>query len=136
MRILYRSVLVLLLPSCASAPIGLEDPLTPAQLNASWEEYQGRRVRVQGWMRADFENYGLWQSEEANAEGDFASNCVSLMVPESLEAGRFNKRYVLVEGIFLQRLPSNIVHLGGCNVTTLQLLEDSPPISTAAPEDG
>ena len=134
MRTWYPVGLGLLLASCASVPAGSMDSLTPAQLNASRHEYQEKRVRVQGWMRAEFENYGLWQSKEANAEGSFAQNCVSLMIPESMETSRFNKRYVEVEGVFLERLPSNVVHLGGCNVTTLQLLEDVPPVRIKAPK--
>lgn len=121
-------LVVLLLASCTSVPKEMGDALTPVQLNAAKSIYHEKRVKVRGWMRSEFENYALWQSKEANAQGTFAENCVSLMVPESLDTSRYNKHYVEIEGIFLERLPSNVVHLGGCNVTTLQLLEGVPPV--------
>src|SRR5690606_41312688 len=95
------------------------------QLNAAKDVYHGQRTKGRGWMRSGFENYALWQSKKANAKGNFAEDCVSLMIPESMDTSRYDKRYVEVEGIFLQRLPSGTIHLGGCNVTTLQLLEDA-----------
>jgi hypothetical protein len=55
------------------------------------------------------------------------------MIPESMKTSAFNKRYVEVEGVFLERLPSDVVHLGGCNTTTLQLLEDAPPVRIKKP---
>lgn len=134
MRTSYLPVgLGLLLASCASVPEGSSDALSPAQLNSSKREYHGKHVRVQGWMRAETENYGLWQSEDANSQGSFARKCVSLMIPESMKTSAFNKSYVEVEGVFLERLPSNVVHLGGCNTTTLQLLEGAPPVRIRKP---
>lgn len=121
-------VVVLLATSCASSSVEVGSALTPAQLNSTRGVYHEKRVRVRGWMRSEFENYALWQSKNANTRGSFAANCISLMIPKSLDASRYNKRYVEVEGVFLQKLPSNVVHLGGCNVTTLQLLEDVPPV--------
>ena len=118
----------LLLASCASAPKVPEGVLTPAQLNASRSQYNGQKVKVQGWMRSEFENYGLWESRKANQRQTFVKDCVSLMIPESMSTGRFNRRYVQVEGIFLERLPQNVVQLGGCNITKLQLIEGTSPI--------
>lgn len=119
---------LLLLTSCASSPVESGGKLTPTQLNAEKTDYHGKRVRVHGWMRSGFENYALWQSEKANSEGNFAEDCVSLLIPESMDTSRYDKRYVEVEGIFLERLPNNVVHLGGCNVTTLKLLEGVLPV--------
>lgn len=79
-------------------------------------------------MRSEFENYGLWESRKANQKQTFVKDCVSLMIPESMSTGRFNRRYVQVEGIFLERLPQNVVQLGGCNITKLQLIEGTSPI--------
>lgn len=113
--------------SCASVKEST-DSITPAQLNASKAEYNGKRVKVRGWMRSEFENYGLWQSKKANGRGTYFKDCVSLLIPESMNTEQYNKHYVEVEGIFVERLPRNVVHLGGCNVTTLQLIEGVPPV--------
>ncbi len=79
-------------------------------------------------MRVGFENYSLWESKGANQSGSFAKECVSLMIPESIDLGRFDRHYVEIEGVFLARLPKEVVHLGGCNSTTLQLDESVSPI--------
>lgn len=123
----------LALVSCASMSTESESYLTPAQLNASKSTYHENRVTVRGWMRSEFENYSLWQSREANERGNFAKDCVSLLVPESMETKQYNKQYVEVKGVFLERLASNVVPLGGCNVTTLQLIEGIPPTVTEKP---
>lgn len=81
-----------------------------------------------GWMEVGFENYALWQSKDARKRGSFAKDCVSLMIPESTNLTRFDKRLVEVEGVFLAKLPGGVVHLGGCNITTLQLDERETPI--------
>lgn len=124
----FGLVLVALLPiSCASV-VEPTDSLTPAQLNASKIEYDGKRVKVHGWMRSEFENRGLWQSKKANGRGTYSQDCVSLLIPKSMSTEQYNKHYVEVEGIFIRQLPRNIVDLGGCNLTSLQLVEDLPPI--------
>lgn len=79
-------------------------------------------------MRSEFENYGLWESSKANQKGSFVKDCVSLMIPKSMNTSKFNRRYVRVDGVFLERLPQNLVQLGGCNITRLQLIEGSPPV--------
>ena len=79
-------------------------------------------------MRSEFENYALWETSEANQKGDFVKSCVSLMIPKSMKTSRYDRRYVRIEGVFLERLPQNLVQLGGCNTTRLQLIEGSPPV--------
>lgn len=115
------------LVSCASLSESV-DSLTPTHLNVTKTEYNGKLVKVRGWMRSEFENYALWQDKIANDRGTFFDDCVSLLIPESMDTSRYNKRYVEVEGVFLEKLPRNIVHLGGCNVTYLQLTREAPPI--------
>lgn len=116
------------LTSCASVPAEMVNYLTPVQLNSAKDAYHEKRVKVRGWMRSEFENYGLWQSKAANEKGSFIKDCVSLMIPESMDGDLYNKQYVELEGVFLERLPSDVVHLGGCNLTTLQLIEGLPPV--------
>lgn len=112
--------------SCASV-VDLTSTLTPTQLNAARDDYNWKRVTVRGWMRSEFENYALWQSKKANENGTFFKDCVSLLIPESMDTRKYNRRYVEIEGVFINRLPRNVVHLGGCNVTTLQLIENVRP---------
>jgi hypothetical protein len=115
------------LGACASTP-SKSGYSTPSQLNAAKVQFNEQRVKVRGWMRVGFENYALWQSESANRRGSFAKDCVSLMIPESSDLERFDKHYVEIEGVFMARLPKNVVHLGGCNSTTLQVDASATPV--------
>ena len=109
--------------------------VTPVQLNADKEVYHGQHVLVRGWMRSGFENYGLWLDKAAEARGKFASDCVSLMIPETIDSSRFDQRYVEVEGVFLKRYPKNVFVSGGCNLSALELLETAPPRIVRAGSD-
>jgi hypothetical protein len=116
-----------ILGACASAP-ATSNHVTPSQLNAMKAEFDKQHLKVRGWMRVGFENHALWQDKDANRRGSFAKDCVSLMIPESLDVARFDKRYVEIEGVFLAKLPRDVVHIGGCNSSTLQLDELVRPV--------
>lgn len=119
--------LVLLLASCATSQSWPENVLTPARLNELKHHYSGEEVTVHGWMRSEFENYSMWESKEASSKGEFAKNCISLLIPQSMDTSGFDKQHVTVKGVFVEKLPSNVVQLGGCNSTTLILKQGSPP---------
>jgi len=120
-------LLALLSASCSTIPSWPENALTPARLNESKHDYNGEEVTVHGWMRSGFENYSLWESREASSKGEFEEKCVSLLIPQSMDTSGFDKQHVTVKGVFVEKLPSNVVQLGGCNLTTLILKEGAPP---------
>ena len=118
-------VLIALLASCATvAEMG--SSIGPVTLNASPGSYDGATVTVYGYMQSEFENRAIWQDKAAHAAGNWQRDCVSLLIPQSMETSSFHGAYVVLHGRFLRRLPPNVVSLGGCNTTTLELLE--PPI--------
>lgn len=120
-------LLILALTSCAAVPTKADDALTPSILNATRSEHHGQRVKVFGWMTSSFERYGLWQDKAAFDRGNHADDCVSLLIPVEMETSQYDKRYVELEGNFIQRPEKNAVNLGACNRTTIILSKDSPP---------
>ncbi|WP_163843379.1 hypothetical protein [Pseudoxanthomonas sacheonensis] len=128
---LERSLIALLslstVSGCSSLPPTPVGALTPSILNADKEKYDGQVVKVVGWMRSESEMYGLWESKSANKEGSYAKNCVSLRIPTSMDTAQFNKRYVEIEATFISKLPADVIRLGACNTTTLQLAGDALP---------
>lgn len=114
--------------SCATTTHDEPGYLTPVQLNRSSNQYHETRVVVRGWMISEFENYSLWQNRDAHGRGDFATDCVSLMIPVSMDTTDYNRRYVELDALFLAALPKNVIHLGGCNITVLQVNPDVQPI--------
>ncbi|MFQ6308726.1 hypothetical protein [Lysobacter capsici] len=117
----------LVLTSCTAVPTKPNGALTPSMLNAERSEYHGQRVKVFGWMTSSFERYGLWESRAVFDRGDYAHDCVSLLIPESMDTSFYNKRYVELDGNFIQQPQENTVNLGACNETTIILSEGSPP---------
>jgi hypothetical protein len=105
-------LLLALLSSCASIN---NTHLSPRQLLESKAQFHESKVIVRGWMRSSFENYALWQSRNAYNNGEWSRDCVSLLIPESMDTSKFDKANVIVEGQFVKRLPRGMVSLGGCN---------------------
>jgi len=137
MRQLRKSALLLslwLLNSCSWRPLGQgpelqagEGYLLPSQLNEQRDEHDGKRVVVRGWMRASFENYGIWDSGASEQRGEAAFACVSLLVPNAWDTSLWDRSLVQLEGTFLKKLPENTIFLGGCSYATLMLDIDHPP---------
>ncbi|MFK3648511.1 hypothetical protein ACI2IY_08720 [Lysobacter enzymogenes] len=117
----------LALSSCAATPIKSDGALTPSTLNVARSEHHGQRVKVFGWMTSSFERYGIWDSKAAFDRGNYTDDCVSLLIPEAMDTSKYDKRYVELEGDFVQRPGKNAVNLGACNKTTIILSEESPP---------
>lgn len=113
--------------ACSSLPPVSPGALTPSILNADKGKYDGQVVKVVGWMRSETEMYGLWESKSANREGSYAKNCVSLRIPAAMDTTQFNKKYVEIEATFVSKLPADVIRLGACNTTTLQLSGDALP---------
>jgi hypothetical protein len=111
----------IIVSGCAEYPA-----LTPSELNARAEQYDGKEVRVRGWMVHQFENIGLWDSKAAY---DGASNSSSVpfawpttcMSLSGLDGPRISEE-VIVEGVFRKHiLPPNVVSNGVCNDTGLEV---------------
>jgi hypothetical protein len=119
---------IIALAGCAMPPT-----LTPSQLNSAVDQYDGKEVRVQGWLIHRFENIGIWDSENAYAsrmEVDtqnpspewpgWPSSCISY---DGRELGsQFGARNVTLLGIFRKNiLPPNAISNGICNTSGLEV---------------
>jgi hypothetical protein len=127
MRI-FAALLLVLTTSCATIPLAPPNSSTPSLLISSKNHYNGKTVLVRGWMKSEFENYTLWDSQKAERQGQFAAACIGLLIPRSMNTNLLNNRYVVIEGIFKERLPPSTVFLGGCGGPVLQLDPNKPPI--------
>jgi len=104
-----------------------ERVLTPNELNAHPDRYDGQAVRVPGWLSLQFEDYGLWGSKKAHdtrrtSAPPWPPSCVSV---DSYVAGKVEKlvsRPAVVKGIFRKQFfhPGTISN-GACNVTGLEV---------------
>ena len=119
---------VLLMASCATTSPTPANSLLPSELISAKDRHDGSTVLVRGWMKSGFENHALWDSPKSESQGQFMNFCVGLMIPRSMDTDQFNNQYVVVEAIFIKRLPTNIVFLGGCGESVLQLDPSKPPI--------
>ncbi|WP_148650614.1 hypothetical protein [Lysobacter capsici] len=127
MKSINVTLVALVLTSCSAIPTKSSDALTPSMLNAMMSEHHGQRVKVFGWMTSSFERYGLWESRAAFDRGNYADDCISLLIPEVMDTSLYDRRYVELEGNFIQRPEENTINLGACNKTTIILSAESPP---------
>lgn len=81
---------------------------------------------MRGWMRSGFENYVLWENRSFQQKG-FREEVRQPFIPQPMDTSDFDKQYVTVKGVFVEKLPSNVLQLGGCNSATLMLQEGPPP---------
>ena len=120
------SLLVAALSGCASEPA-----LTPSELNAHADQYNGKKVRARGWLVVSFEEYALWDSKEAygrpSAPGQFPNECVSYLGPIN---HRTSGKVAILEGTFWRDFATslNVIDLGTCNISGLDVDNDPPAI--------
>ena len=122
-------LLCALIASCTTVRHPPASSITPSELMSAPDQYDGRTVLVQGWMNSRFENYTLWDSQKSERQGNFMESCVGLLIPRSMDTSRFDKHNVLIEGVFLKRLPASTVFLGGCNGSVVRLEADRSPVT-------
>lgn len=104
--------------------------LTPAELNAHADQYDGKEVWVSGWLVYQFEDIGIWDSKSAHDESvsltlnsrtpHYPPSCISYSGPSLGE--HFSNRAVLLRGIFRKEiLPPNVFSNGICNRSGLEV---------------
>lgn len=99
--------------------------LTPSELNASSAKYDGKRVRVRGWLVIQFEQYHFWDSKAASESPTSGANtCVSYLGPIHRTTGKM----VILEGTFWKDFAKslNVIDLGTCNISGLDV-DNQPP---------
>jgi len=72
------------------------------QLIVQPEKYHGKFIRVQGFLRLEFEGKALYLHREDYANG-LTKNGLWVDMLESPEHMKLNMRYVLIEGVFNAR---------------------------------
>jgi hypothetical protein len=121
---IYGVSFFLLLAGCASATHEVEKGsnfVIPSELALNPDRYDGKMVLVKGWMTSSTENRRIWDSEESRKRGPRSQDCISLLIPYGMETGRFDKKDVEIEAIFVSKLPQDFVNLGGCSFSSSAL---------------
>ena len=89
---------LLLLSGLVQAQEEIHD-VSMIQLIANPEKYDGKYVRVMGFLRLEFEGNGLYLHRE-DYEESLYKNGVWVHVAEIVANRQFNMKYVLIEGTF------------------------------------
>lgn len=122
----------LLLAGCAAGPA-----LKPSELNANPDAYDGKSVRVRGWLVHQFENHGIWDSKAAYETERFKQNahpkCIGYSGPNLGDF--FVSRQLVLRGVFRKELNPNVgpngqtyevILLGSCNHSGLKVKSGLP----------
>ena len=106
----------ILLTGCQSLP-----QLTPSELNAHPEQYDGKEISVIGYLVYEFEDVGIWDSPSAyknrytnRTSAINPQGCVSYSGPE---LGReYEDQFVILRGVFRKNiLPPGFISDANCN---------------------
>jgi hypothetical protein len=63
-------------------------------------QYDGKRVRIKGFLRLEFEGNAIYLHRE-DYENGLTSNAVSIVAPRSFkDLEKYDRKYVLLEGTF------------------------------------
>jgi len=127
----------LMFASCTSAGGSLpdQDPaaLTPSQLNASPQRYDGRVIKVRGFLLDETEDFAIWDQQSDIADKNVGlSHCISVLYPAEMKTAvhRLNRRFVEVSGTFDKDVVRDgIIRLGLCNRSAIRLLPPEYPVA-------
>jgi hypothetical protein len=88
--------------------------------------YDGKRVRVAGWVTLEPESYNLWESPGFQ-DGFDTDHCISLQNYERFwsKESKFNRRWVVASGVFYADATGGrpMVRLNACSKLALALDE-------------
>src|SRR5438105_13451797 len=96
--LIVASAAALLMSVSAAEPFDV----SMIQLVAQPEKYHGKFIRVQGFLRLEFEGDALYLHREDYAKG-LTKNGVWVDMLENSEHMKLNMHYVLIEGVFNAR---------------------------------
>ncbi len=97
---ILNSVLFVFLVSCGSLGAAQPDDVSLLRLIAMPQQFDGKFVRVIGFLRLEFEGTVLYLHEEDYKHGLF-KNAVWVNYPFNTPAAKaIDKKYVIMEGIF------------------------------------
>ncbi len=105
MRNRFNSILIVLLVMLVNTTIvkGADmkniQTLSLIEVIANAQEYDGKAIRVVGFLNLEFESKALYLSRD-DAQHSVTKNALWVELEKWTEYKKFNKHYVLIEGIF------------------------------------
>ncbi|GEM_PF-5205802 len=107
-----------LLAGCAQEPVYL-----PSEINAHPKLYEGREVRIRGWVTLRVENRNIWDTKDdfEHLKDDF-SHCVSLVGVQSWTGDKsIDGQVRTISGVFHQYEGDRTTELGMCNNSAIEV---------------
>src|SRR5215471_11727366 len=75
--------------------------MTPSQVNSNPNLFEGRQLKIRGWIVAEAENRNIWDSKAAFESGTEFSRCLSLLGIQSWTNRRgINRHQLTITGIY------------------------------------
>lgn len=114
--------------ACAPVPGGPSGIVTPSDLNAAPASYDGKFVRVAGWLDFGFERRNLITTDRKVRVPTVAAvpgDCVGLQALRGLipKAKRLDGRRVIVDGTFRADLVGPNITFSRCNASGIQVVK-------------
>jgi hypothetical protein len=117
----------ILLLCCIASPVIAKEPVDVSliQLIANPKDYDGKNVRVIGFVRLEFEGNAIYLHEDDFKHG-VMKNGLWLDAPKEMfeKQADFNQKYVLIEGTFNAKMTGHLGLWSGSiqKITRFQLL--------------
>jgi hypothetical protein len=108
---------------------GREAGYSPSELNANPKLYEGREVRVRGWVALPVENRNIWdaKSDFTKPEDDF-SRCLALIgVQDWTWDKSIDDKVLTISGVYHQYETPEKITLGMCSNAVIEVNVDKPP---------
>jgi hypothetical protein len=129
-------VAMIALSATSRADVPREPTVSLIQLIANPASFDGKRVRLTGYVMLELENTAVYL-HESDARYGITRNAVWLDVPLAGESGRlqFHQRYVFIEGIFSAERRGHRGLFGGAleNIGRFEVVEPRPGPLVPAP---
>ncbi|HHA2820665.1 TPA: hypothetical protein ACOFCQ_003249 [Stenotrophomonas maltophilia] len=108
------------------APPSNPAALLPSKAIKGSAELDGSQVELRGYLVAQFEDRGIWDSKAEYRRYNSEASCVSLLIPKRMidQVERRSGAYATIRGKLIGDLRSRgTVLLGGCNVVAIEVQE-------------
>ena len=124
---LFGVCAALLLSGCV-APDAREPVYSPSELNTHPKLYEGREVRVRGWIVLRPENRNIWDAKSDFEQIADLSHCVSLIgVHDWTLDRRIDDQVLTISGVFHQYEHPEEPVLGMCNNSAIEVNTSKSP---------
>lgn len=129
-----KSIWISLIAACIAAACASESPvhhavgdtILPSSAITDRSSLDGKIIEISGYLVAEFEDRGLWDSKRYHKKYESRNHCVSLLIPKNMleEVSAISGKIVVIKGKFVSDLGRRgTVVLGACNNSAIEVQE-------------